>query len=107
MPEHRLNLRGVSANGNTTYVLYPSVEDPLVNVWWKLEYFNSPNVLKNQVNEDEVLHAAGESKDVLLVYASDAAITPDPKGVFLPDPLRHFVDMDNQAFQEELKRHNS
>ena len=104
-PEHRLNLCGVSAHGDITYVLYPSVADPSVNVWWKVEYFNSPYLAKNQVSEDEVLQVAGENKDVLLVYASDAAIAPDPNGVFIPDPLQRFVDVDNQAFQEELNNY--
>jgi hypothetical protein len=101
-PEHRLNLRGVSTNSDTTYLLYPSFADPSVDLWWKLEYYNSPYVAKHQVSEDEVLQAAGENKDVLLIYASDAAIIPDPNGACIPNPLHHFVAMDNQAFQEEL-----
>ncbi|KAK2829914.1 hypothetical protein FQN49_007132 [Arthroderma sp. PD_2] len=54
------------------------------------------------VREIEVLRAAREgSPTVLLVYANEDAMNFG--GEDLPDPLKKFVDMDNELFQQELE----
>lgn len=58
-----------------------------------------------KVTEDEVLLAVKkEHSSVILVYASDDALTY--QGGELSLPLRHFVDRDNRAFAEELHSGN-
>ncbi|KAK5064947.1 hypothetical protein LTR84_000781 [Exophiala bonariae] len=58
-----------------------------------------------KVTEEEVLLAVKkEHSSVLLVYASEDALTYE--GGELSMPLRHFVDRDNRAFAEELHAGN-
>jgi hypothetical protein len=60
-----------------------------------------PWVHRERTTEEAVLKAANhDSRDVLLVYASDDASTPTVQ-LPLPEPLATFVKVDNRLFKEE------
>ena len=93
-PVMRYRLCGMATDSRTTFVLRRAKEtlvnmdegEPEKDQWWKLHYSNDPEITKTRVEEDAVAKAGEESRDVLLVYGSDAAIA-DRGGSSLPDPL--------------------
>jgi hypothetical protein len=117
-PTQRYTLRGAAvADGSfyeTTYTLVDpthkaatddAMEDSFREEeqaqWWKMRYSTIPYITTEKVSQETVLKAASEgSRDVLLVYASDAA--SEPREISLPDSLKAFVDQDNKYFKEEL-----
>lgn len=112
-PSHKYTLRGVSADKNTTYVLEKtrtlgsgdSLDDRAKEwQWWKLSFFQgqSQPVSHIRIREIEALKAArDDSNSVLLVYASEEAVTLEPSD--LPSQLRSFVLTDNLNFASELR----
>ena len=111
-PTHKYTLRGVATTNSTFYVLEtakPEAEDNLIDLeadewqWWKLEYVSSDvkPVVTTKVLEEDVLQAARtESRNVLLVYADEFAVTYESTP--LPSQLANFVRADNLSFQAEL-----
>jgi len=112
---HRYTLRGISATKNTTYICRQAEADlidmevdddapkPKRDQWWSVKYSGStPNpVTVEKTTQEDVLEAAmKETKNLILVYASEAAmqwpINP------LPPALEVFVREDNLAFKAEL-----
>ena len=72
--------------------------------WWKLEFINSDSkpVVTTKVSEEDVLKAAqSESRKVLVVYASEAAMSYGESG--LPSQMANFVRADNLNFDRELE----
>ncbi|KAF2418928.1 hypothetical protein EJ08DRAFT_702965 [Tothia fuscella] len=128
-PVHKYTLRGVAAiQENITYVLRdqppsPSPENQNENFfesstaeaqpqWYRLQYTDAPWILCDKISsEAEVLHFANnESRNVLLIYATDAAIPPPAASLhssnhepLLSEPLANFVATDNVFFQGELE----
>ena len=116
-PTHRYTLRGVRTTSHTVYVLEkarPEDENDMLLPaaddwqWWKLDYDTtsvSP-IQTTKVEEIEVLQAASfDSRNALLVYASDRALSYDHAP--LPTQLHNFVRTDNLAFQSEIDNYNA
>ncbi|KAI2623176.1 hypothetical protein GGR54DRAFT_596851 [Hypoxylon sp. NC1633] len=110
-PTNKYCLRGVALTSELAYVCVRQEDNPQ-NVdgspksrdqWWKIGYSSgdaSPIKTEKATLED-VLHAAGtESKNPILMYASEAAM--DTKPISLSDALRMFVRADNRSFQQEI-----
>ena len=98
-PYHKYTLRGVSTDYRTTYVLRHSSDnrsdDLLVSEttsdwqWWKITFTigDANPISYNKVREVEVLKAAKDGgREVLVVYASDRAVSYTEKA--LPSPLQ-------------------
>lgn len=119
LPKHRYNLRGVSIGPDHVkhFVLVdprpasqedaPEHEDGAIEVaapsqWWGIEYLYS-GLRKQPVEIENVLTAASETRDVLLVYATDEACE---RTEFEPNEfLKAFVQKDNEYFSEEVAEH--
>ncbi|KAL6712782.1 hypothetical protein ACLMJK_009623 [Lecanora helva] len=112
-PHHRYTLRGVATTSHTTYVLEQTqpdnADDDTLSTeakdwqWWKIEFAssNATPVALEKVTEDAVLNAAqNESTNVLLIYASEAAVSY-PFEEISPQ-LHNFVRADNLNFANEL-----
>ncbi|KAH8663949.1 hypothetical protein BX600DRAFT_512033 [Xylariales sp. PMI_506] len=109
-PSHRLLLRGVATTSEITYVC--TRRDPdLIDLgdqaprdqWWRLVYApqEASPIAVEKTDLDTVLLAAGtESKNPILIYATEAALDSTPTQV--SDSLRMFVRADNRSFQHEL-----
>ncbi|RKF58402.1 putative ubiquitin interaction domain-containing protein [Golovinomyces cichoracearum] len=108
------SLRGLCTNRNTIYVcqLINASEDLSllhepklpINQWWRIQYStdNTPIVALNRTTIEQVLIAASEeSRNPILVYASEKALSV-PK-IPLPKPLQTFVQWDNRLFNTELQ----
>jgi len=114
-PIHRYTLRGVSTTKSTTYVCRQAEPD-LIDMdldadepvskrdqWWRIDYATSgPNpITVEKTTQEKVLEAAlKESKTLILVYASEAAMQEPLK--LLPHSLEVFVRADNLAFSAEF-----
>ncbi|TQS37495.1 hypothetical protein Golomagni_02030 [Golovinomyces magnicellulatus] len=108
------SLRGLCTNRNTMYVcqLINAPEDfslsnepklP-INQWWRIQFSsdNTPIVALEKTTIEHVLIAASEeSRNPILVYASEKALSV-PK-IPLPKPLQTFVQWDNRLFNTELQ----
>ncbi|KAH6684481.1 hypothetical protein B0J14DRAFT_572979 [Halenospora varia] len=108
-------LRGVSTTKNTTYICRRAEPD-LIDMdldkegasskrdqWWRINFESSAEnpVTVEKTTEDKVLVAAKtESKNITLVYASEAAMDYPWKP--LPDDLEAFVNRDNGLFKAEF-----
>ena len=118
--KHRYTLCGVATKPSTTYVLYPTDSEPDDEMvdddttprgmrWWRLEYEVSATgsgakVTKTKTADYDVIRAVElEHSSALLVYASDAALSPPSEALLLPRPLQDFVDRDNELFAAELQ----
>ncbi|KAI1424375.1 hypothetical protein F5Y12DRAFT_715323 [Xylaria sp. FL1777] len=110
-PSTKYLLRGVATTTEVAYVCVRDVEDPFnseansvtKDQWWKVGYVKSDAspIKSEKVTLDDVLQAAGtESKNPILVYASELALNQEP--IPLSDTLRMFVKADNRSFQQEL-----
>ncbi|KAI0381757.1 hypothetical protein F5Y04DRAFT_254284 [Hypomontagnella monticulosa] len=110
-PTHKYSLRGVALTSELSYVCVREYDDSVVidgepmrrDQWWKIAYYsNDATPIKTQkATLEEVLDAAGtESRNPILVYASEAAMEIEP--IPLSDALRMFVRADNRSFQQEL-----
>ncbi|KAI8952734.1 hypothetical protein F4801DRAFT_577262 [Xylaria longipes] len=115
-PSIKYLLRGVATTSEVAYVCVRDVEDlsntgessVVKDQWWKIGYVKSDAspIKSEKVTPDDVLHAAGtESKNPILVYASEAALAEEP--IPLSDALRMFVKVDNRSFQQELAQEAS
>ncbi|KAH8159148.1 hypothetical protein CIB48_g9099 [Xylaria polymorpha] len=115
-PSIKYLLRGVATTPEVAYVCVRDVEDSSnpgeitvgKDQWWKVGYVKSDAspIKSEKVSPDDVLHAAGtESRNPILVYASEAALTQEP--IPLSDALRMFVKADNRSFQQELAQEAS
>jgi hypothetical protein len=121
-PKHRYRLQGVCTHYKNVYVCKStpaaSQKDAQEEIWWKFQYNNTPSISRevsplplilSQANQRlqtvelwEVLDAAAnDSSDAILVYASDAAL--EEQQINIPDPLKTFVDTDNEFFRVELE----
>ncbi|KAI0124199.1 hypothetical protein BJ170DRAFT_75636 [Xylariales sp. AK1849] len=110
-PTHNYSLRGVATTNEITYVCTRREAD-LIDLddqsesreqWWRLAYaaqdHNPVSVMKTDL--ESVLIAAGtESKNPLLIYATEKALEAAP--LPLSDALRMFVRADNRSFQHDL-----
>ncbi|TVY84170.1 hypothetical protein LSUE1_G000958 [Lachnellula suecica] len=109
---HKYSLRGVSTAKNTMFA-EPDLIDINLNgespqsksdQWWRIHFAVSGrnSVIVEKTTEDKVLEAAKtESRNILLVYASDKAMSFENKA--LPPPLEKFVLADNRAFKAEIR----
>ncbi|KAI1753405.1 hypothetical protein F4782DRAFT_497965 [Xylaria castorea] len=115
-PSIKYLLRGVATTPEVAYVCVRNAEDPsnlgensvAKDQWWKIGYVKSDAspIKSEKVTPDDVLHAAGtESKNPILIYASETALTQEP--IPLSDALRMFVKADNRSFQQELAQEES
>ncbi|TGJ83936.1 hypothetical protein E0Z10_g4835 [Xylaria hypoxylon] len=115
-PSMKYLLRGVATTAEVAYVCVRDVEgsldsgeNPVVkDQWWKIGYVKSDAspIKSEKVTPDDVLQAAGtESKNPILVYASDVALNKER--IPLSDALRMFVKADNRSFQQELAQEAS
>ncbi|KAI9661441.1 MAG: hypothetical protein M1829_006272 [Trizodia sp. TS-e1964] len=113
-PTHAYTLRGVSTDPRTTFLLSPidpdsespHTPDAVKNMaqWWKFEFSDSEiqPIDSRRVHEKQVANAAkNDSKSVLLVYASKAAVNVE--FVEPPVPLQNFAQLENRYFQAELE----
>lgn len=109
-PTHLYTLRGFTAKQGTTFLIYPSVENPETLEWWRLEYTSAPEVSKEKVSLDQVLTAAStSSREATLVYASSSATTPNPKLASLeslPPSLQAEIQLSNKDFDAALQSHH-
>ena len=72
--------------------------------WWKLEYVSNdlePVVCAKYTEEDVLKAASTESRNALLVYASERAVAY--RSGDLPPQLRNFIRADNLNFSAELE----
>ncbi|KAI0405240.1 hypothetical protein F4802DRAFT_606982 [Xylaria palmicola] len=110
-PHVKYLLRGVATTSEVAYVCVrdaenpPNHEEPSVakDQWWKIGYIkgDASPIKSEKVTAEDVLHAAGtESKNPILVYASEWALNVEP--IPLSDALRLFVRTDNSDFEQEL-----
>ncbi|KAI0865689.1 hypothetical protein F4860DRAFT_460056 [Xylaria cubensis] len=110
-PSIQYSLRGVATTSEVAYVCVRDVDGPsnpgessvAKDQWWKIGYVQSDAspIKSEKVTLDDVLQAAGtESKNPILIYASETALTQEP--IPLSDALRMFVKADNRSFQQEL-----
>lgn len=83
-------------------------EDDAIDVeapsqWWRIHYHH--NQFQKQPTEiDTVLDAASnKTRDVMLVYATDAAC--ERREIDLNEALKQFVAKDNELFSEEVAEH--
>ncbi|KAI0897861.1 hypothetical protein F4806DRAFT_460249 [Annulohypoxylon nitens] len=110
-PTHKYLLRGVALTSELAYVcVRQEVESAesgaeLKDQWWRIGYSptdGTPIKTEKAILED-VLHAAGTgSRQPILMYATEAAVTTTP--IPLSDALRMFVRADNRSFQHELAK---
>ncbi|KAK7625128.1 hypothetical protein IWX48DRAFT_656890 [Phyllosticta citricarpa] len=71
--------------------------------WWRIQCDSSGQVSKSRIAQADALAAAAvESREVLLVYASEEALSEPLEE--LPQALSDFVSADNALFGEELAR---
>ncbi|KAF2012457.1 hypothetical protein BU24DRAFT_395363 [Aaosphaeria arxii CBS 175.79] len=105
--KHPYKLCGVSTHSNVVYLLHPNAKtNDRDTEWWRVEYSTPGSdlayVLRERLSLSSVLEKASEeNRSALLVYASEAALSPDP--IPLSDALDRFVKADNLSFQEELQ----
>ncbi|KAG9236630.1 hypothetical protein BJ875DRAFT_455983 [Amylocarpus encephaloides] len=114
---HPYFLRGISTSKSTFYVCRAPEPDLMdmnldgdqpqakAGQWWRLNYaLSRPNpVTVEKMTEAHVLEAAKiESKNILVVYASEKAIDFKFETQALPTPLETFIHADNRAFKQEL-----
>ncbi|KAJ3574608.1 hypothetical protein NPX13_g4306 [Xylaria arbuscula] len=110
-PSTKYLLRGVATTTEVAYVCVreddlfgsPEAMPAPKDQWWKVGYVarDASPIKCEKVTPDDVLQAAGtESKDPILVYASEAAL--NQKRIPLSDALRVFIKHDNRHFQQEL-----
>ncbi|KAF1813529.1 hypothetical protein P152DRAFT_457890 [Eremomyces bilateralis CBS 781.70] len=110
-------LRGVIMNKNTTYLAqgFRSKEEaaqeddwdpkPTGPEWWKFYFGTAGTTSCDRVDVSDVLRAAeNDSKNVVLVYASDDAVDV-PKLTPIPEALKAFVALDNKTFEREVQTH--
>lgn len=109
---HKYTLRGISTSGTTTFInriefsesgTEMSVDtDYPKEQWWRITFDGQGQCPFSiyTVEEKDVIEAARESQEPLLVYASEKAIQP----CFAPlsDKLSAFVDKDNEVFRAEI-----
>lgn len=111
-------LCGVCMEPTTTFLLGPGEQGPDGNPqkqWWCFAYtqdygsnpdsndrlYATYNITK--LTEEDVLSGAGSKSDsVLLVYANENALRLRDGSEKLSDPLKEFVDRDNEVFSVEL-----
>ncbi|KAH8821644.1 hypothetical protein F5884DRAFT_96464 [Xylogone sp. PMI_703] len=114
-PHYKYTLRGISTTKNITYVCRQAEPDlismdvdsaspkPLDEQWWRIEYGTSgsnPVAVQKTTLEKVLKSAKSESKNSILVYASEKAMQWPSKP--LPTALEEFVLDDNHAFNVEL-----
>ncbi|OJD38969.1 ubiquitin interaction motif protein [Diplodia corticola] len=69
--------------------------------WWRIHYDSTGQISKSRISEVDVLAAAAmENREVLLVYASEKALSEPFQDA--PQALAEFVSVDNMLFREEL-----
>ncbi|KAI1391065.1 uncharacterized protein F4822DRAFT_171209 [Hypoxylon trugodes] len=112
-PTMKYSLRGVGLTSELAYVCVRQDAGSMdvdgvsesKDQWWKIGYSaNDASPIKTEkANVEDVLHAAGtESKNPILIYATEAAMEAEP--IPLSDALRMFVRADNRSFQQELSQ---
>ncbi|KAK8221176.1 hypothetical protein IWZ01DRAFT_490039 [Phyllosticta capitalensis] len=75
--------------------------DSATDCWWRIQYDNSGQISKSRIAQTEALTAAAvENREVLLVYASEKALSQPLEE--LPQALADFVATDNAAYGKEL-----
>ncbi|KAI1822916.1 hypothetical protein F4861DRAFT_512775 [Xylaria intraflava] len=115
-PSSKYLLRGVATTYDVAYVCTRDEEDASIPLpdpavrdqWWKIGYVkgDASPIKSEKVTLDDVLQAAGtESKNPILIYASEAALNQER--IPLPDALRMFIKADNRSFQQELAQEES
>ncbi|KAH7321720.1 hypothetical protein BKA65DRAFT_512841 [Rhexocercosporidium sp. MPI-PUGE-AT-0058] len=108
---HKYTLRGVSTSKSTFYICRRSEPD-LIDMemdtpdqWWRIHYapmgYNPVTVEKT--TEEKVIEAAKESKNMILVYASEDAMNVFKYNLPLSKPLETFVKFDNRTFASEFQ----
>ncbi|PVH78657.1 hypothetical protein DL98DRAFT_590199 [Cadophora sp. DSE1049] len=108
---HKYTLRGVSTSKSTFYICRrtePDLIDMDTDVpdqWWKFHYapMGYSPVTVEKTTEEEVVKAAKESKNMILVYASEDAMDILKYNHALPKALETFVKFDNKAFRAEFQ----
>jgi len=108
----KYTLRGISTSSTTTYINRIEVSQDGAEMsldtdipkeqWWRITFDGQGSCPFSvyRVNENDVIEAARESQEPLLVYASEAAMQPCLAP--LPEKLSAFVDKDNEAFRAEI-----
>ncbi|KAI0525542.1 hypothetical protein F5B22DRAFT_633634 [Xylaria bambusicola] len=116
-PTIKYLLRGVATTTDVAYVcvredsqlnLFSEATPSAKDQWWKVGYVASDAspIKCEKVTPDDVLQAAGtESKNPILVYASEVALNRER--IPLSDALRTFIKHDNRLFQQELAQEAS
>ncbi|CZT05976.1 uncharacterized protein RCO7_05199 [Rhynchosporium graminicola] len=108
---HRYTLRGVSTSKSTFYVCrrpMPDLIDMDLDVpdqWWRIycaPMGYSPMTVE-KTTEENVIKAAKESKNMILVYANEDAMDVLRYNHALPKPLETFVKFDNRSFKSEFQ----
>ncbi|KAK8034349.1 hypothetical protein PG993_009344 [Apiospora rasikravindrae] len=112
-PTHKYHLRGVATAPGIAYLcakedgdlmqFEDQPETKLGGQWWKVGYAakdTHPITVERTTLGDVLVAAGSESKNPILVYASEAAYEEDPMP--LSQALRMFVQLDNRSFQREL-----
>ncbi|CAJ2507634.1 Uu.00g088200.m01.CDS01 [Anthostomella pinea] len=115
-PTRKFMLRGIALTRDLAYVCVRHEPD-LVDIdgqakpmdqWWKIGYAadEASPIKTEKVTLDDTVQAAGtESKNPILIYATEAAMEARPTE--LSDPLRMFVKADNRSFQQEIAQEQS
>ncbi|KAH6724870.1 hypothetical protein BKA61DRAFT_589348 [Leptodontidium sp. MPI-SDFR-AT-0119] len=109
---HKYTLRGVSTSKSTFYICRRSEPD-LIDMemdtpdqWWRINYapmgYSNP-VTVEKTTEEKVIEDAKESKNMILVYASEDAMNVLKYNNALPKPLETFVKFDNRTFASEFQ----
>ncbi|CZR60074.1 uncharacterized protein PAC_09969 [Phialocephala subalpina] len=111
----RYTLRGVSTTKSTMYICRRAEGDLIdmetddgqpkghIDQWWRINYasWGENPVTVEKTTTEKVLEAAkSDSKNTLLVYASEKAM--DHPHIALPKSLETFVKWDNSSFKKEL-----
>ncbi|KAF2669249.1 hypothetical protein BT63DRAFT_455226 [Microthyrium microscopicum] len=98
--KYKYQLRGVCTQPNNVYIKAASPSHLDGESWWRYEYTLQPSIDKTTLDLDDVLHRARyDSRNVLLVYASEEACAMRP--ISIPPALQTFVRTDNEQFQAE------
>lgn len=111
----KYTLRGVSTTKSTMYICQRAEGDLIdmdadnnepkgpIDQWWRINYasWGDNPVTVEKTTTEKVLEAAkSESKNTLLVYASEKAMNYPP--IALSKTLETFVKWDNSSFKKEL-----
>ncbi|KAK8038199.1 hypothetical protein PG994_014966 [Apiospora phragmitis] len=112
-PIHKYHLRGVAIAPGIAYLCAKEDDDlmqfedqpetKLDGQWWKVGYAAKdahPITVERTTLGDVLVAAGSESKNPILVYATEAAYEEEPMP--LSQALRMFVQVDNRSFQREL-----